>query len=182
MKEITKKLREEIKIEFMPLAVQLRKEGKDDADIIRVLQDFKKIKVLKFYRKPDFEAAKSLFNKTKTDIENRGGLTQDQLNKYNVKLPYGADSKIELRFLDMLEKEKIPYNFQVKIGFYRVDFLIANYLIFEGDGPQHAKTKDYDKQRDMYLEKMGYKIFRVSWELVAQLPERIIDVIKDELI
>lgn len=76
--------------------------------------------------------------------------------------------------------EGVPHEFgdyivvqpQTEIGKYRVDFLIeyqfVNRLkvIVECDGHDyHERTKEqasYDKARDRYLQKLGYKVFRWS--------------------
>ena len=158
-KEIIQKLRNELVVEFEPIGLQLRKEGCNDRTIIRALEAHKQAKIKRFYKPLE---------------EN---MFQRSLNELAAK----ADSKAEFVFHELLRKAKIPFEFQVKIGKYRVDFVIADYLIFEGEGPCHILTGDYDKKRDEYLTGLGFKVFRISWELVAQLPSRIIDVIKTDL-
>ena len=158
-KETIKKLRQELKVELEPVVIQLWKEGQTYRQIERAVQAHKQAKIKRFY-KPIEE---NLFQRSLRGLID------------------GADSKAEVVFYDLLSKNGIPFEFQVKIGNYRVDFLIKKYLVFEGDGPDHTLTKDYDDNRDKYLEKMGYKVFRSSWELVAQMPNRFIEVIKEEI-
>ena len=159
MKEIIKRLRQELKAELEPIVFQLRKEGCSDRVVIRAIEAQKQAKIKRFYKPVE----ENLFQRSLQS------------------LLIGPDSKAEVVFYELLKKAKIPFEFQAKIGKYRVDFLIAKYLVFEGDGPSHITRGDYDKARDLYLAKMGYKVFRASWELVAQLPDRIIEVIKGDI-
>lgn len=93
----------------------------------------------------------------------------------------GFDSKAEKIFYEILQKEKIPFEYQVKIGRYRVDYLIDGFLIFEGDGPHHAEQKEKDQARDKYLEKMGYEVIRLTWHVVALCLDETIDSIKKRI-
>ncbi len=158
-KETIKKLRKELVLEFEPIGLQMRKEGCNDRAIIRAIEAHKQVKIKRFYKTPE----ENIFKKTVMNLIVK------------------EDSRVEMVFYNLLERDGIPFNFQVKIGPYRVDFLIANYLVFEGDGPCHATIKEKDNIKDNYLKKMGYKVFRLSWELVAQLPDRVLDVIKEDL-
>ena len=157
MKEITQKIRDEAVEKFMPLAIQLQSEGMDPRDILYCLKKYNKNKLMKFYR--DGYREKIDFKSIKDDLKN-------------------ADSKIEKIFFNLLNKNKIPFKFQVEIGSYRVDYLIADCIVFEGDGQQHENQKEYDAKRDTYLERMGFKVMRMRWVLVAQMKDRIIEEIK----
>lgn len=70
---------------------------------------------------------------------------------------------------------------QENIGKYKVDFLIANhgkikteYLIVECDGHSfHEKNENkrrYEKKRDRFLQKQGYKIFRFTGSEIVKDP------------
>lgn len=92
-----------------------------------------------------------------------------------------ADSKIEAIFYRLLLETKIPFKFQYKISPYRVDFLIAEVLVFEIDGPMHLLRQEYDEQRIKYITRMGYEVMRVPVSILAMAPEIIIDEIKHRL-
>ena len=50
---------------------------------------------------------------------------------------------------------------QYPIGNYIADFVCVSLkLIIELDGGQHADQQIYDKKREQYLEKQGYKVIR----------------------
>ena len=59
-------------------------------------------------------------------------------------------------------KEKFPY------GKYFIDFLFVEIkLIVEIDGEQHHKddkSKNHDKERDLYFLNEGFKIYRIRWK------------------
>lgn len=63
-----------------------------------------------------------------------------------------------------LRKNQLGYQFrrQHSIGFYIVDFYCAKKkLIIEIDGSQHIeKQKEHDKERDKYLENLGFTVLR----------------------
>lgn len=52
---------------------------------------------------------------------------------------------------------------QVPIGPFIADFIIPSArLIIEVDGPHHAETKEYDRNRDHFLCARGFSVLRVS--------------------
>lgn len=71
---------------------------------------------------------------------------------------------------------------QVKIGPYRVDFLLRHWdtdtwIVIECDGHDfHEKTKqqaEHDKRRDRFLTKQGYIIFRYTGSQICNDPMEI---------
>ena len=82
----------------------------------------------------------------------------------------------ELKFKHIAELKKLPLHFQYQINiinkegtrierFYFADFVDKRYnLIFEVDGEYHytkeQRKKDFIRTKD--LQKLGYKIFRIS--------------------
>lgn len=82
----------------------------------------------------------------------------------------------ELKFKHVAELKKLPLHFQYQINiidkkgtriekFYFVDFLDKRYnLIFEVDGDYHYSKEQRKKDliRTRELQKLGYKIFRIS--------------------
>ena len=87
------------------------------------------------------------------------------------------DSKIELYMHNVLQEERLQFSFQYKIGPFRADFLIAETLVLEIDGPMH--NEDYDKRRDKYLKKMGYDVMRVPTWLIEMDTDLIIKEIRE---
>ncbi len=68
---------------------------------------------------------------------------------------------------------------QHPIGPYIVDFLCAEArLIVEIDGVIHEHQREYDAERDNYLEQLGYRIVRVPADVVARDLPRALDVIR----
>ena len=64
---------------------------------------------------------------------------------------------------DFLRKLDITVNRQKVIGNYIVDFCISSAkLVIELDGSQHydPDSKEYDKQRDEFLQSQGYTVLR----------------------
>lgn len=56
-----------------------------------------------------------------------------------------------------------PFLRQKPIGNYIVDFVCRKKkLIIEIDGDTHDSKKDYDKRRDIFLNKMGFHVFHVT--------------------
>lgn len=62
-----------------------------------------------------------------------------------------------------LRRNKLGYKFyrQHSIGQYILDFYCAaKRIVIEIDGQQHLENKEYDKERTLYLESLGYKVLR----------------------
>ncbi len=164
MNEITQTLHNKAIENVKPFVEGLARSGMGSKDIATQVKKYVKSKVEEFYYQQEFESSK---------ISNVLSDVLPELKKNET-----ADSKAEYIFHIILEKNNIPFQFQFKIGPYRVDFLIAGSLIFEGDGPHHKHQREYDEKRDKYLEKMGYKVIRMPWDLVAQIQDDMIIEIK----
>lgn len=169
MKEITEKLRKEAIAKFLPIAEQMREEGADDKTILIALKSYKDKKRKEFLNRDPYDPG---FNELVNKIGIHFDMKSDNRN---------ADSYTELAFYELLKKSGIDFNFQYKIGPYRVDYLIGDFLVFEGDGPHHDQNKEYDEKRDEYLRKMGYKVLRLKWSIVEQMKEMVISEIKKQL-
>ena len=169
MKAITDELKDSLKKELVGVARHLRDEGMEDRDIGAAIQTYSKNKTKIFYKMQDPFYAGLPYQRTKQ-------LVGKILNGLE-----GADSKAEAVFYRILTENEIPFQFQVEIGPYRVDYLIGGVIVFEGDGPHHDNQIEYDDNRDKYLRKQGYDVMRMKWELVAMVSEEIIDAIKDRL-
>lgn len=108
------------------------------------------------------------------------------------------------RFDDYMEKCKSPieklmcailfqteayFKPQEKIGNYTVDFLIEvhekKYIVIECDGHEfHEKTKEqakHDKERDRFLQKEGYPVYRFTGSEIFNNPLHILSEIEEIL-
>ena len=161
-KEIILKLHRKVARDFMPIGEALRAEGKDDHDILITFNNHVNGKIKQYY-------------------------TQKSNNKYigitisGIPTIINPDSKAEAIFGDVLTKHKIPYEFQYKIGPYRADYLVSDFLVVEIDGPIHwtDEQKEHDIERDKYIKKMGYKILRLPIWLIAMSQKAIMEEIND---
>jgi len=154
MNGISKELIENQKEKLHQLSGQLRDEGADDQEIISAIKKHFDIKRKQFSQKYKVQSFLQIIK--------------------NLNL----DSKKEGLFFEAMKQSGMRFQVQVEIGRYRVDFLIEENIIFEGDGPQHGGTFEYDQRRDAYLESLGYRVIRVPWWAVELDPEAIIDEIR----
>ena len=105
------------------------------------------------------------------NIANAEALSARGVFKYNPKL---TDRARELRKNSTLMEKKLWENFlkerpqeckflrQKPIGNYILDFYCSNLLLaIEIDGKIHNKRKEYDKERDDFLNGCGIKVIRV---------------------
>lgn len=159
MQEITKRLHNSVVESFMPMIEKMAADGCTKNEIVSAYQNQIRIKSLQYYaRQKEPKGFRDCFNLEA--LEN-------------------ADSKIEMIFYESLSSNNIPFKFQVKIGPYRVDYLIKGEIIVEIDGPQH--DKNYDAKRDKYLRRMGYKIIRIPTWVLVSCPDAVIDVIRESI-
>ena len=64
---------------------------------------------------------------------------------------------------------------QVVIGPYIADFYIPNLkLVIEVDGSSHFGREQYDRQRDLYMERKGYRILRFTNTEVFNATEEVV--------
>jgi len=72
----------------------------------------------------------------------------------------------EVLFWQQVHKNKfhkIDFDRQRIIGNYIVDFYVKTLgLVIEIDGSSHDKKKDYDRERQQFLENLGLKVFRIT--------------------
>lgn len=159
MNENTLNLRNKAIEKFRMFAILLQKEGALPHEIERSLRNHIDVQIRSFY------------NYKKGVIEHIGSEISAILKLKDM------DSKAEYVFGKIMDDNFIRYEFQYKIGPYRADYLIADDLVVELDGPQH--NKEYDKQRDAYLEKMGYRVLRIPIWVAATVPDAAIEIIKE---
>lgn len=80
-----------------------------------------------------------------------------------------SESGLESLVAHFLRSHHIRFAAQVVIGRARVDFLIGERLVLEIDGfAFHGTRADQhrDKLRDLELTRRGYRVIRLSWEMV----------------
>lgn len=103
---------------------------------------------------------------------------KDFLSKNPDKVPYilNHSSKMsypEKYFIDLFEKESINLIYHYRINKYELDFCDLNKKIdVEIDGDQHYLDKRIvksDKERDSYLNDLGWKIIRIRWSEYKKL-------------
>ena len=176
-KAITQEIKEAAQTKMQEYAESLLASGVDRRDLPKKLDTYLKSRVNAFYQKEkekSFEIGNivtGIFKGLEKSFDSEEGVVC--LDPY--------DSKAEEIFSEMLLKANIPFNMQVKVGMYRVDYLFEDFLVFEGDGPHHAGQREYDEKRDKYLERMGYEVIRLPWNIVAMCPDEIIKGIKERL-
>jgi very-short-patch-repair endonuclease len=148
---------------FMPLAEEMAVHGYDSAAIARVIERQVDIRRRRYYDHA------------------RGPVSISHIlsNLWHLLDKQTADSKAESIFYDMLASKGIRFEFQYAIGPYRADFLFADFIVLEIDGPQH--NKDYDDVRDKYMRGLGYKIIRVPLWVLTTDPEAVIEEIQEAI-
>lgn len=90
----------------------------------------------------------------------------------------------------LMQSEMIVFEPQVKIGKYTVDFLIDEpiedenkHIVIECDGHDfHEKTKEqakHDKERDRFLQKEGYSVYRFTGSEIFNNPLQVLSEIEE---
>ncbi len=73
-------------------------------------------------------------------------------------------TEAEIKLWSLLRQRRISgikFRRQYQIGSYIVDFVsLRKKVVIELDGGQHLTRKQYDKKRDEYIAKKGYKVLR----------------------
>ena len=115
----------------------------------------------------------------------RGRAGVGPLRELLAQWPYGtgpAESILEMRMQKLLSQTELPpYEMQVVIGPYRVDFAWSRFkVIAETDG--WAKIKDLAAiekwmKRDAYLQSQGWLVLHFSWRQVVKQPGQVVRTI-----
>ena len=156
MHKITSRLHKQALDKMKPMINQLVSEGVDQNKIVHTCKQYTQGKIKAYYRRlREPQHFGTCLTACMADLEAR------------------KDSNAEAVFFYLLRDKNIPFEFQYKIGPYRVDYLIGKDLVVELDGPGHDKKKD--ERRDKYLEKMGYRILRIPIYILAIDQEAVID-------
>jgi phosphoribosylformylglycinamidine synthase subunit PurQ / glutaminase len=76
----------------------------------------------------------------------------------------------------------LKFRRQVAIGPYIADFLCSQHrLIIELDGRVHDARKEYDKERDAFLESLHYKVVRISNDTLHQSLTDVLVIISQSI-
>lgn len=78
---------------------------------------------------------------------------------------YSGESSLEATMRLALEKQKINFKQEVKFGKYHADFVLPEQkIVIECDSYWHESeyARKRDGQKDAFLKKLGYQIFRFS--------------------
>jgi len=76
----------------------------------------------------------------------------------------------------------VKFRRQHSIGPYIVDFYCKEKnLIIELDGSQHIDAKEYDKERDLYLQTLNMKVLRFWNNEIDKNIEEVLMKIKEEI-
>lgn len=161
---IIQKIQDTIRSDFLPVAEQLRKEGMDDNSILKALRNYYDLKKRAFFKKTGKGA----------DLDYLALIA-----KYFGDREMG--SKIEGRFLYLLDRAGIKLRFQYQIGPYFADYLVDDFMVLELDGPTHATAEGVsrDMARDKFIESFGYKVLHIPTELLMVAHEAVIYEIKE---
>lgn len=142
--------------------MSLARAGKNQNEIVRAAKQVIETRV-RFYGR-------------KTDASPIG----DVLAKI-LKLPEKTESRPEDIAYRFLIQAGISFKTQYPIGPYRANFLVAQCVVLEIDGPHHSGRKEHDAARDAYMMRLGYRVMRVPvWVLVSD-PRAVMDEIVEFL-
>ena len=95
-----------------------------------------------------------------------------------------ASTPAEAKLWSRIRNDQLGVTFrrQHAIGKYIVDFCSPRRkLIIELDGSQHLNQQEYDRQRTVYLQSLGYRVLRFWNHEVAGQIDRVLDVIWREI-
>ncbi|HGE69288.1 TPA: endonuclease domain-containing protein [Candidatus Poribacteria bacterium] len=75
--------------------------------------------------------------------------------------------------------DSLKFRRQHPLGNYIVDFIcLEKKIIIEIDGGQHATSKEYDEERDRWLNNQGFKVLRFWNNDVIKNIDGVIEVIR----
>ena len=86
---------------------------------------------------------------------------------------------IERRLAQALRTAKIPFQVQVPLDRFVVDFLIDNHLVVECDGESWHDPAT-DEKRDARLRELNFKVIRFTGRAIVRDPSHCVSRIRDE--
>lgn len=91
-------------------------------------------------------------------------------------------SKTEDKLAKELTEKRVPYQRQVKIGIYRVDFFISPSIVIDIKGPHHDEFQQslWDMKRKSYLESQNLRVYEFSSEEVDKSPKKYAEPMASE--
>lgn len=90
--------------------------------------------------------------------------------------------ELKLWFYLKSNKQGVKFRRQHGIGPYIADFYCKEKsLIIELDGSEHLKEKEYDKERDDYVETLGIKVLRFWNDEIDKNMEGVLKKIRDQI-
>ena len=162
MNENFKKLQSQITTEFQDLFGE-KISVKDKPKVEKFLSLYLKQKTTQFYG-------------SENGMSSLGNILQEILAA-GPKI--SADSKAETIIYKGLQDANISFQFQYKIGPFRVDFLIDDWLVFELDGPLHKLNVQYDMDRTKYIKNKGYTVLHVPLILAIFDKDSVVEKIHE---
>jgi len=88
---------------------------------------------------------------------------------------------LEIACEDTLQEFGIPYQKQIAVGKFTVDFMLPRNFALEADGWYWHQNVTKEQRRDAYLQKHGYTPIHLRWEGNATVPEIVRDMMIDLL-
>ncbi len=88
----------------------------------------------------------------------------------------GSESGAETLMRLWLQRHRVPYRTQVRVGGFRVDFLLGMRLIVEVVGQEfHGSPQDFERDvtREAFLQSLGYQVLRFSARQVFSRQDEI---------
>ena len=83
----------------------------------------------------------------------------------------------------MRQMQGFKFRRQQPIGPYIVDFVtFEKKFVIELDGGQHAREREKDEERDLWLKKGGYEVLRFWDNEVFENLDGVLEVIKNKLL
>jgi very-short-patch-repair endonuclease len=128
-----------------------------------------KIERIKNPRNHTEETKKKLSSIRRKYLEENPDKVPYRLYHYSKYEPYS-----EKYFKEVFEKENVDLKFHLDVSIYELDFYNEEIkLCVEIDGSQHYVDKriiQSDIRRTEYLEKLGWKVFRIRWSDFKRKP------------
>jgi very-short-patch-repair endonuclease len=99
-------------------------------------------------------------------------------------LLYRGETSIEALIREELERRRIPYEQQVQVGRFSVDFLMCQApVVIECDGEywhRGSKAQARDEYKDRFLMGKGYQVFRFAEREIRESPSACVErVLRD---
>lgn len=95
------------------------------------------------------------------------------------RVSYHGETNIEALIHQELEKRGVAFDYQVRLGSYRVDFILLDFnAVIECDGEywhSNDRQRRHDLKKDQFLVERGYIVFRLSERDILASPAACIE-------